>query len=103
MDRVDIIKSLQSELKLICEKPQNKFGMGLYDHIVAVVKNGEFLAKQYGADKEIVSIASWLHDIASATDYSLYKNHHIHGAEIAYDILTKFNYDEDKILLVQNC
>lgn len=103
MERTDIIKSLESELKIICEKPQNKFGIGLYDHIVAVVKNGDFLAEQYGADKEVVSIASWLHDIASATDYSLYKNHHIHGAEIAYDILTKFNYDENKIVLVQNC
>ena len=103
MERVDIIRSLQSELKIICEKPQNQFGMGLYDHIVAVVKNGEFLAEQCGADKEVVSIASWLHDIASATDYSLYKNHHIHGAEIAYNMLTELNYDEDKIELVQKC
>ena len=48
-------------------------------------------------------IAAWLHDVASITDYSLYKNHHIHGAEIAYELLTNQSYDEAKIPIVQNC
>ena len=48
-------------------------------------------------------IAAWLHDIASITDYELYELHHIHGAEMAYDILTKLGYDEEKIALVQAC
>ncbi len=51
--------------------------MGCYYHIEAVVKNPELLAQKYGADKEIVLIAAWLHDIASITDYYLYENHHI--------------------------
>lgn len=101
--RNDILEYLQKEVYSRCEKPTNKFGMGCYYHIEAVVKNGELLAEKYGADKEIVMIAAWLHDIASVTDYSLYEEHHIHGAEMAREILSQLSYDESKIELVQNC
>lgn len=101
--RTDILEYLQKEIYLRCKKPTNQFGMGCYYHIEAVVKNGKLLAQKYGADKEIVMIAAWLHDIASITDYALYENHHIYGAEMAYDILTQFSYDEAKIELVQKC
>ena len=100
---IDILEYLQEELYFRCKQPTNKFGMGCFYHIEAVVKNSEFLADRYGADKEIVMIAAWLHDIASVTDYNLYENHHIYGAEIAYDILKKWSYDESKIDIVQNC
>ncbi len=101
--RNDIVDFLQSEVKRRCQLPTNLFGMGCYYHIIAVVKNVEILAKQYGADIEIVIIAAWLHDIASITDYSLYDKHHIHGARIADEILQKLNYDKEKIIIVQNC
>ena len=101
--REDILENLQNEIYNRCQKETNKFGMGCYYHIVAVVKNAEILAEKYGADKEIVMIAAWLHDIASVTDYSLYELHHIHGAEMAHDILKEFGYDDKKISLVQEC
>ena len=101
--REDILRGLQKEVYGRCLKPTNKFGMGCYDHIKAVVKNAAFLAKHYGADQEVVMIAAWLHDIASVTDYSLYEQHHIHGAEMAYHILKEYHYDDAKISLVQEC
>lgn len=101
--RTDILDYLQQVVYSRCIKPTNKFGMGCYYHIEAVVKNGELLAEKYGADKEIVMIAAWLHDIASVTDYALYEDHHIHGADIAYDLLTELSYEQDKIELVQKC
>lgn len=101
--RRDILDYLQQEVYSRCQQPANKFGMGCYYHIEAVVKNGVLLAEKYGADTEVVMIAAWLHDIASVTDYALYENHHIHGAEIAYELLLKLSYDEAKILLVQQC
>ena len=76
---------------------------GCTDHIEAAVKNGALLAERYGADKEVVMIAAWLHDIASATDYSLYPEHHIHGAEMAQGILSQWDYEPEKIALVQSC
>ena len=101
--RTDILEYLQNEIYSRCRKPSNKFGMGCYYHIEAVVRNSELLAQKYGADKEVVMIAAWLHDIASITDYDLYEDHHIHGAEIANDILSELSYNKSKIPLVKAC
>ena len=101
--REDIINYLKNEIKNRAENENNKFGIGVLYHIKAVVKNAKILADEYNADKEVCIIAAWLHDIASITDYKLYKEHHIHGTIIADEILRKFNYDEDKIELVKKC
>ena len=101
--RTDIIDHCQSEVLSRCKKPTNKFGMGCYYHIESVVQNAALLSEKFGADKEIVIIASWLHDIASVTDYSMYEEHHIYGARIAGELLGKFDYDPIKIQAVQNC
>lgn len=101
--RNDIIKFLEVEVKNRCEKETNFFGVGAYYHIKSVVKNAIILANEYGANEEIVIIAAWLHDIASITDYNLYEEHHIHGANIAKEILEEFNYNSEKIKLVQKC
>lgn len=101
--REDILEGLKKEVFQRCQKETNKFGMGCYCHIEAVVKNAEILAGYYGADKEIVMIAAWLHDIASVTDYSMYRQHHIYGAEMAYHILKEYHYEDGKIALVQEC
>lgn len=99
--RSDIIGFLQNEIRVRCEKETNFFGMGCYYHIRAVAVNAAFLAEKYSADIEVVTIAAWLHDIASITDYSLYDEHHIHGARIAEEILGGFDYD--KIEQVKKC
>lgn len=65
--RNDIIKYLSDELKRRCEMPDNFFGIGGFYHIEAVVKNSELLADKYNADKEVVMIAAWLHDIIMYT------------------------------------
>lgn len=101
--RTDIIDYLQKEVYRRCKQPTNKFGMGCYYHIEAVVKNAEKLVEKYGADREIVIIAAWLHDIASITDYAMYEEHHIHGASIAKEILNELHYDKEKTELVQKC
>lgn len=72
--RNDIIDYLQKEVYSRCKQPTNKFGMGCYYHIEAVVKNAEILAGKYGADKEVVIVATWLHDIASITDYGILRD-----------------------------
>lgn len=101
--REDIINFLEIEVKNRCEKDTNFFGMGVYYHIKAVVKNAKVLAEEYGADEEVVIIAAWLHDIASITDYKFYEEHHIYGANIAERVLNEFNYDINKIFLVKKC
>lgn len=101
--REDIVNYLKIEIKNRAENENNKFGIGVLYHIEAVVKNAEILADKYNADKEVCIIAAWLHDIASITDYKLYKEHHIEGTKIADEILRKFKYDDNKIELVKAC
>lgn len=48
--REDILEKLQNEIYDRCHKQTNKFGMGCYEHIAAVVKNAEILAEKYGAE-----------------------------------------------------
>lgn len=101
--RKDIINYLENEIKSRCESENNFFGEGIFYHIKAVAENAVYLADKYGADKEVAEIAAWLHDIASITDYSLYEEHHIYGAEMAEEILNGFDYDKGKIQLVKRC
>ncbi len=99
----DLITILKNDVYEKCSSTNNRFGMGIYYHIEAVVKNATLLAKRYGGDIEVVAIAAWLHDYASITDYKYYDEHHVWGAKMARDILKKHNYPEFKIKLVQKC
>ena len=100
---MDIIENIKEDIKRRCESPNNFFGVGSYEHIESVANNAVELAKLYQADIEVCEIAGWLHDIASITDYKLYENHHIHGANMAEEILKLYNYPTDKIELVKLC
>ena len=99
----DILKKVEQEVKTKCESPDNFFGEGIYYHIVAVVENAVQLAREYGADLEVVTLAAWLHDYASITDYKLYKEHHIHGANMAGELLKTLGCASSKVELVQKC
>lgn len=100
---MDMIKNIKEEIKRRCESPNNFFGAGSYEHIESVASNAVELAALYQADIEVCEVAGWLHDIASITDYNLYENHHIHGANIAEEILKSYNYPTEKIELVKLC
>lgn len=100
---MSIIENIKKDIKERCESPNNFFGIGIYEHIESVANNAVKLAKLYEADVEICEIAGWLHDIASITDYQLYEDHHIHGANMAEEILKSYNYPADKIELVKLC
>lgn len=101
--KMDMIENIKKDIKRRCESPNNFFGAEIYEHIESVAKNAVELAKLYHADVEVCEIAGWLHDIASITDYKLYENHHIHGADIAEKILKSYDYPADKIELVKSC
>lgn len=73
------------------------------DHIKYVVKNALTLADLYNADKEIVELAALLHDIAMPSKIGPREEHHIYGAQIAEELLKKYNYPEDKIKRVKQC
>lgn len=71
------------------------------DHTESVVKHAKNLAKQLGADEEVVEVAAWLHDISRIK--AMDEGHHIYGAEEAGKVLQGLGYAADKIEAVKAC
>jgi putative nucleotidyltransferase with HDIG domain len=74
-------------------------------HIVPVVKNALLLSKRLNADKEVVEISAYLHDIGKISKKHSKKdnNHHIVGAEESRIILKRLGYDNKFIDKVYHC
>lgn len=71
-------------------------------HFAKVRDYAMWLAEQHPeADKEIVELSAWLHDIARIETAE--EDHHVKGAEKAGKILKGFGYPEDRIKKVQHC
>jgi uncharacterized protein len=73
------------------------------EHIKYVYKESIMLANKYNANLEIVSLGALLHDIALINKVGDRKDHHINGEIIAKELLTKYNYDIDKMNRVLKC
>ena len=99
-----ITEDIRREVLTRCEKSKQDMGFDIWDeHIKYVVENAISLAKEYGADVEIVELGALLHDIAMPSEYGEREQHHIYGAEIAEQLLTKLNYPKERIEQVKNC
>lgn len=85
-----------------CKKPTSKYGFEPFTHHFEPTVNYAIkLADELKADKEVVIISAWLHDIGSII-YGR-ENHHITSAEVAEKLLKKKKYPADKIALVKKC
>ena len=80
-----------------------KIGQTWQYHIQPVINNALLLADRYGADKDIVEVASLFHDIADLVDYGNRGQHHILGAEMTAKILKEDGFDEEFISRVEKC
>jgi uncharacterized protein len=104
MNSKDIINELKKLVENQCKESSNVFGYESWTHHINIVyKYSMMLSDKLKADKEIVQISALLHDIASVTDINMYKDHHIHGANMAENILKKYNYPINKIAWVKKC
>ena len=96
----DLIKE-QSE---IYDKTQNcQIGQTWNYHLLPVINNACVLAEKYGADRDIVEVASIFHDYADLLDFANRDNHHILGAELAEGILLQDNFPQVFIDKVKLC
>ena len=101
---MDIIEAMTKEVKDRCHRPENIYGSGIWTHhIVSVIAYAKKLAEHHGADIEIVTLAAILHDVASVTKSEYVKEHHVIGAEIAEELLSSFDYPQEKIAHVKRC
>lgn len=101
---MDITKKIEEELLKRYQKSKELDGYDFWEeHIKYVVKHAIILAKKYNADVEIVELGALLHDIAMPSHEGPRNEHHIYGAKIAEELLTKYNYPIEKIEQVKNC
>ncbi len=99
---MDIVEQVRSYVEEECRNPLNEQGYEPYSfHFVPTVKYAEKLADELGGDKEVISIATWLHDIGSIVEGR--ENHHVSGSKIAAVKLRELNYPEEKINKVVKC
>lgn len=70
-------------------------------HIEKVSEYAKGLAKRFGADSEIVELASLLHDFTIESHGN--DEHHITGSEGAEKILSSFGYPPERIEKVKRC
>ncbi len=98
----EIIEEVKEFVKKECEKPSSSYGSDPFDfHFKSVVKYSREMAEELDADKEVVTVAAWLHDIGSIVHGR--EDHHLTGKKIAEEKLKELGYDDDKIELVKEC
>ena len=101
---MSVVEQIKKEVIKRCKKHENTSGYGAWTHhIKIVVDNAILLAKKYGADIEIVTLAALLHDIAAVTKEEYKEEHHIYGAQIAENLLKNLDYPVDRIELIKKC
>lgn len=99
-----IVRQVREIIKADCKKRKNSFGYSAWTHHVdIVVKLSLKLAKKIKADKEIVELAALMHDWAGIKDKKFYKEHHVHSARLAEELLIKLKYPKDRIERVKKC
>jgi len=72
-------------------------------HICVMVGIADTLALALGADREVVALSAYLHDIAAVENYASVAKHHILGGERAAEILSDYGYPAQKIAAVRQC
>jgi uncharacterized protein len=99
---MNIVKEIRKFVEDECKQPSSKYGYEPFTfHFAPVAEYAGKLAEELGADKEVVLISAWLHDIGSIIKGR--ENHHITGAKISEKKLRELGYPEEKIALVKKC
>lgn len=100
----NIIENVKNEMIKICEENKKKSNFDHWNnHIRIVYERGHELAIERKADLEIVDLSTILHDVARVKGVGPIEEHNIYGAEVAEEILKRYNYPEEKIERVKRC
>lgn len=91
----EIINDINKLLNNICDEGRMKY------HIIPVVNISVEIARKLGADIQVVEISAYLHDITRILGDK--DNHHITSARFAKEFLQKYEFDSEKIELIEKC
>lgn len=83
------------------EKASEQQHKNFKGHFEGVLKYAKMLGEKENADMEVIEISVLLHDISSVRGE--YEDHHLKGARIAEELLSKLNYPRNKIEQVKHC
>jgi uncharacterized protein len=87
-----------------CKSSRNALGPGfLSEHLSVVADYGLRLAGTLAADREIVELGAWLHDIAAVQDIAALPRHPCLGVDIARTLLQQNGYPSERIERVSRC
>lgn len=91
------------DIKLVEEFAKTKFDSFLEEHVRSVVKCALELCEYYPeADKKVVEIAAWLHDVVHAPEYTG-DQHAVESAKVAKEFLQSMDLGEEKIKKIIHC
>lgn len=94
---------IKEKVKRLVKTESEKYIDYIWDyHMVPMVDYALKMADKLKADKDIVELAAWLHDISWIRG-DISDKHNIIGAQQARKILQKFKYPKEKIKLVEYC
>ena len=96
-----MIERIKEQVKKECSDPSFKHHPWYWDyHILPVLDIALKLAERYNADKKVIELAAYLHDIGKIRGL---ESHAESGAKIAEEKLREFGCPEDKIQKVKHC
>ncbi|MDA3839524.1 MAG: HD domain-containing protein [Patescibacteria group bacterium] len=97
-----IKNKIEKLVKDACFSPNNVYTNTVWaHHIQPVVSHSLFLGRKMGADLEVIELAALLHDYSAIVNIKLEKEHHIHSAKMAREILENEHFDQKKIKMIE--
>jgi HD superfamily phosphodiesterase len=95
------VRELKSLAERECRRETNRFGSEFFEqHLVVAVDYALALARQLGADEEIVEAAEWLHDLSAVRDFSALATHARESARQARELLSAAGWKAERVDLV---
>jgi hypothetical protein len=90
-----LVPDVKAYVRKICDRPENIFGPAFYErHLDEVAGWALKLAEHLHADREIVELASYFHDISAVLEPATLPRHPVASAELAMDFLRKTGYSQ---------
>lgn len=104
MNAVSRIMLLENKVRQLYEAKhptRTDWADWLYQHHVFIVADyADRLARQYGADSELVIAASMLHDVADAVMSRFHENHAIESLSMARHFLRESGFSDEEITII---
>jgi uncharacterized protein len=96
--------AMRSLIQDTCSHGTGPFDTDFFEkHICVMAQIAVSLAQIFHADREVVALAAYLHDISAVEDYATVADHHILGGKRAFEILSAQGYPKEKIEAVRRC